>query len=112
MKTSYFGKSKDNPNAISIARITPRWFRGKIYIDLAPSFDLIRKYKKGIINEERYSFLYKKDILGNLDPDKVLNDLGENAVLLCYETSDKFCHRHLVAEWLMKYCDIVIEEIT
>jgi uncharacterized protein (DUF488 family) len=25
---------------------------------------------------------------------------GENAILLCYENADSFCHRQLVAKWL------------
>ena len=34
-----------------------------------------------------------------------LNDLaqGNDIALLCYESSEKFCHRHLVAEWLNKH---------
>jgi uncharacterized protein (DUF488 family) len=27
----------------------------------------------------------------------------EGKVLLCYEKSGDFCHRHLVAEWLRRY---------
>lgn len=25
---------------------------------------------------------------------------GKDCALVCYEAPDKFCHRHLVAEWL------------
>lgn len=25
---------------------------------------------------------------------------GSNAYLLCYETPEKFCHRHMLAAWL------------
>ena len=28
---------------------------------------------------------------------------GRDIVLVCYEGPSKFCHRHLVAEWLNKY---------
>jgi hypothetical protein len=31
---------------------------------------------------------------------EVLRDLGDDAVLLCYEKPGQFCHRHLVAQWL------------
>jgi len=31
---------------------------------------------------------------------KDLQKMGDNVVLLCFETPDKFCHRHLVATWL------------
>ena len=41
------------------------------------------------------------EVLKNLDPNKVYNDL-DGAVLLCYEESYEFCHRHIVASWLNK----------
>jgi len=46
--------------------------------------------------------------LSKLDPVSVVEELktksqGQPVVLLCYEKSGSFCHRHLVAEWLNKY---------
>ena len=45
------------------------------------------------------------------DPKEVYKDLGKDAVILCYETSDKFCHRHIVAKWLSESLGINIQEI-
>jgi uncharacterized protein (DUF488 family) len=41
----------------------------------------------------------------------VFNELGEDAILLCWESPEKFCHRHLVADWLSKKLDIKITEL-
>jgi uncharacterized protein (DUF488 family) len=40
------------------------------------------------------------ETLSKLDPATVYSELGESAILLCYERSEEFCHRHLVAKWL------------
>ncbi len=37
--------------------------------------------------------------------------LGEDAIILCWEKSGKFCHRYLVARWIEKYLNIDIKEI-
>ena len=29
-----------------------------------------------------------------------LQKIGKDIILLCYETPEKFCHRHSVAKWL------------
>ena len=45
------------------------------------------------------------------------NELGENAVLLCYEKWDDiknnktFCHRRIVAKWLEDNLGVKIQEI-
>ena len=101
MKTSYFAKSKNNPNAVVITSGKPRWYKGKWYAKLAPPKELVISYKKGEINEEQYTEIYLKCIKDrNLTPQEVLNDLGNDAILLCYEGKGKFCHRHIAAEWL------------
>lgn len=57
-------------------------------------------------DEEQYEKMYREQILDKLDPLEVYNDLGEDAILLCYESYTKceagetFCHRHMVARWL------------
>lgn len=105
IKTSYFAKYK-KPNGVAITLYPPKWYDGPVYKDLAPT-DKILDWFKGLPKEEQetpktariYEALYRRDVLAHLDVHKVANDL-ENKVLLCYETSDKFCHRHVVAKWL------------
>ena len=112
MKTSYFGNKTvtDNPNAVSIARWPPRWWDGRRrYILLAPSIDLLNRYKAGLSWLD-YVKEYQRDVLDKLDPTKVLADLGDEAILLCWEKTREECHRRLVAEWLAKHLNIKVPE--
>lgn len=111
MNTSYFGKlSKiDNKNAVSIAAKSPDFYKGREYKKLAPKYWFFKKYKDDG-DEEFYTKQYCKEVLDKLDAKEVYEELGEDAVLLCWESSEKFCHRHLVAEWLENKLDIVIRE--
>ena len=110
MQSSYFSKSSKNPNAVSIAGKAPSWYEGREYKKLAPSYWFFKKYKEDG-DKESYIEQYNKEVLDKLDPKEVHEELGEDSVLLCWENSEKFCHRHLVADWLMKNLDIEIGEI-
>lgn len=69
---------------------------------LAPTWDLVNKYKSGKISEyeytndynelinRRYKFLFKSDI----------QKLNKNLILVCYCQSGQFCHRYLAAKFL------------
>jgi uncharacterized protein (DUF488 family) len=39
-------------------------------------------------------------LLARLDPRLVARELGDGAVLLCWESDPALCHRTAVAEWL------------
>ncbi len=110
MKTSYYSKSGSMPNAVSIAGKAPVWFKGREYKKLAPKYWFFQRYKEDG-DEEFYTEQFQKEVLDPLDPKKVFEELGEDAIILCWEGKDKFCHRHLVADWLSKNLDIEIEEI-
>lgn len=109
MNTSYFAKYKGE-NAVSIAGKAPDWYKGREYKKLAPKYWFFKAYKDGDITEEEYTLCYYKEILGFLNPETVYKELGENAVLLCWEKSG-FCHRHIVARWLEKELGIEIKEL-
>jgi hypothetical protein len=110
MKTSYYAKSAKNPNAVSIAGRAPEWFTGREYKKLAPKVWFFKKYKEDG-DEEFYKIHYKKEVLDVLDPKVVYEELGENAILLCWEASGKFCHRHLASKWLADKLNICIQEL-
>jgi hypothetical protein len=110
MKTSYFAKSGREPNAVSIAGSCPHWFTGLQYKKLAPKYWFFKKYKEDG-DKEFYKEQYRKEVLDTLDPVQVYNELGENAILVCWEKTGKFCHRNLVREWLKKKGNIIIDEI-
>lgn len=110
MNTSNYAKNANNPNAVSIAGKSPEWFNGREYKKLAPRFWFFKKYKEdGDANY--YTEKYVEEVLNKLNPQQVYNDLGKDAVLLCWENEDEFCHRHLVAYWLEQNLGIEIKEI-
>lgn len=116
MKTGYFGKvksySKDKGyRFVSIARFAKFW-NGETYIKLAPPPEIIK-----IKDKELYTKLYYEKVLNKLNSQEVFNELGDNAVLLCYEkytdieNGISFCHRRIVAEWFENNLGIKVEEL-
>lgn len=107
IQTSYYAKYKGD-NAVSIAGKCPTWYKGREYKKLAPSYWFFKKYKEDG-DKQFYTEQYQKEILDKLDPQHVYEELGENAVLLCWEKSG-FCHRFLVSKWLEEKLGIEIKE--
>lgn len=103
MKTSYFAKVKNlyGENLVSIALKTPSNFRGQSYDPLAPSWEIFNGFIYEGKSKKWYIEEYNK-ILDKLNPNDVVDKLGNDAILCCWEGPNKFCHRHLVAEWLTK----------
>ena len=113
--TSYFGNYRNFPeNAliINVSRYPPKDSNAVSWIAVAPSAELLKLYKAGIYSEEDYvriynvqlSYLNKKQIIQALEEH---NQEYGNVILCCYEKKGKFCHRHLLADWL----NIGIEEL-
>ena len=104
--TSYFSsKIYNKENGISISRYVAFW-EGKSYPLLYPSVELLKWWKNltkkqqhNIWLRDQYEQAYFNETLNKLDPHIVAAEL-EGKVLLCYEKSEDFCHRHIVAEWL------------
>lgn len=114
MNTSYFYSKllKPGMNLISIAYLTPK-INGlliKQYTPLFPNKEWVRDYKSNKITIFQYTVKYM-DLLFKLDPKKVVKDLGDDAILLCYEKPKKFCHRKLVAMWLESNLGIEVKEL-
>lgn len=107
--TSYFAaKNKwTYENALSIAGKTPDE-RIQKYKSLAPTWEIFKQYKE-TGNQKEYIRSYYRDVLKKLDPQKVAEDCN-GKVLLCYEKPSNFCHRQIVAKWLMKTvkdCEVI-----
>lgn len=109
MQTSYFSKYRNRPNGVSIALYPPKGFPGRLYPQLAPLPWIFYALKNGG-TEEEYVKNYQEYVLNKLDPKQVYEDLGPDAVLLCYEKAGSFCHRNIVAKWLMDNLNITITE--
>jgi hypothetical protein len=89
---------------VSIAFHSPKAYHGRSYRALAPRQKMLK------MDEATYRVEYQK-ILDKLNPRKVFADLGEDAILLCWEPPGKFCHRRLVAEWLEKHLEVSVPEM-
>lgn len=91
-------------------------YEGDSYPSLAPkrAFWDIWKNNIGKISDEEnnryYVQEYYNQVLKGLNPEKVYEDLI-NHILLCYEESEDFCHRHIVAAWLELLLNEHIPEI-
>lgn len=94
---------------VSIAQYMPAKINLPNDNRLAPSYSLLYDYKEGKINEDEYTHRYYDEVLSKLDP-KIIGNKFENKVLLCYEGLGKFCHRHIVADWL-RDAGFVVEEL-
>lgn len=105
--TSYFANVRNISNTIlpcAIVYKPPQGFIGLHYPKLGPSYSIFSEYKIKN-NTNRYIQRFYNEILSNLNPQKVVNDLyqlsnGNDIVLLCYDKPNAFCHRHLVSKWL------------
>ena len=105
--TSYFAMLRripDNIVPISICLKAPYWYKGIQYKTLAPTGDIFSQHKANP-NEDLYTTRFNHEVLGVLDREQVVREIerlgdGNDVVLLCYEKSTSFCHRHLVAAWL------------
>lgn len=109
METSYFAKSNNHPNAVCITVEPPRFYKGRTCKKLAPKEWFLKKYQYDH-DEEFYTKKFYEEVLDKLDPAEVLKELGEDAILLCWEGKDKFCHRHLVAKWFFDTLGIEVKE--
>lgn len=110
--TSNYARHAKDPNAVSISLGGgPWWYKGAKYPDLAPSPELLREYKSGKIDEKGYTVWYLRLLTErNLDPYKVVNDMSDGRIMLCYESPNAFCHRHIVAYWITKHTGIPVHE--
>lgn len=82
------------------------------YPPLAPTWEIVREYKEGKINREKYTELYLDLLVGRgKSPQEIVDELPEGAVLLCYESPKDFCHRHVAARWLMQGASVEIVEL-
>jgi Domain of unknown function DUF488 len=103
--TSNFARSSKDPNAVAISQGVPRRYKGRRYITLAPPRWLLNAKDPELFDRE-----YRKQ-LDALDAKQVAEELGPNAILLCWESFNARCHRRFVAEWLEEKLGIVVPEL-
>lgn len=107
--TSYFASKKYNKkDGVSVARYCGFW-KGDQCNELMPSASLLqwwknlpKAYQEHKYYQEEYYKHYYEETLQYLNPHNIAADY-DNKVLLCYEKTGEFCHRHLIAHWLKTY---------
>jgi len=117
IKTANFNILKKNEvyGAISISLFPSKFNDVKFeYKALAPNYKILDNLKNKKINQEKFIQLYKEQ-LSELNPKNVFEHLiiltgGFEPVLMCHCAKTKFCHRHLVADWLEKHLEVDIKE--
>lgn len=115
--TGSYDKCKSgNLISISFDKGKDAGFNGKAITELAPFRDFFHIWRDNIgkIPEEENTRFYikqyynkvlsKVDIMGLLEKE-------ENPILLCYEDSEEFCHRHVLAEYINIKYGIFVPEI-
>lgn len=91
-------------------------YKGDCYLKLAPLESFFRVWRNNPNslsekeNNEYYIREFYYNILKNLDPSEVYQEI-DNSILLCYEDNLDFCHRHIVSAWLELFLNIEIQEI-
>lgn len=117
--TSSFSVSKGlDPSkylVVSISRFPPKWFHGVMCFEFAPSSQLLHDYHDGMA-QCLYVYRYRTEVLERGDVHKVFERLagisqGRDIVLCCFESAGKFCHRHLLADYVKEVWGYSINEL-
>lgn len=91
-------------NLISVAGKCPNDFQFKQFKKLAPKYVWWKEWHDKHLSNEYYINKYLETVLNHLNPIeiyfKLTNNNTSDVVLLCWETPNLFCHRHLIANWL------------
>jgi len=105
IQTSSFTNGWHHPKAVAVCRFPPPNWRGRVYEPLAPPAWALK-----IKDAERFGRVYTAQLQAP-NAREVYEELGADAVLLCYEREGEFCHRRIVAAWLEAELGIEIPEL-
>lgn len=108
--TSNYARQKDNPLAIAISREPPEWYEGEHFEQLAPTWELITAFRSGKIDEAQYAKQYLLQLKQRKIDPYIFAEFPDGTMLLCYESPNKFCHRHLLSMWVENKTGMVIPE--
>jgi hypothetical protein len=106
---SNFRTAGKDSRAISIAAITPKWYKGAVRKDLAPKLSTVVKAKKGDMTMMEYIGEYV-NIIYSHDLDQLATEL-DGHILLCYCSKNDVCHRMLLGAYLRIETGIEVDEI-
>ena len=91
-------------------------YSGDCFLELAPKREFFKtwRHNRGLVDEitnnEYYMREFYTQVLKPLNPEEIYEKL-DNSILLCYEESNEFCHRHIVAAWFELTLGVTVKEI-
>ena len=129
--TSYYGNYKNIPKnlmCVQISRTCPDGLENNDNFTkvqnsiLAPSDELLYNMKSGKLSETEYKRQYLVELLQNIQSkgfknlkeyifeiEKTYNSFQskwDGIIFMCYESPEKFCHRHIIRNLLTKVYNI------
>ena len=115
--TGYYNKAnkyrKEGLKVVSISRTDPKGVEldGKL-INLSPDSNTLWQLKNGEIDEEEYTrrYIAHLESIGIRDILLMIHQFGDEVVLCCWESPEKFCHRHLLADYINKNSKLKVYE--
>ena len=119
IRTSYYYKVRNKAEdyyKVAISLTAPTGEYDSNAVKLAPTQDMLWYYKNSFISEAEYTRMYK-EILDKLKSDGALSGFVEDfkehdkVLLLCYEGKYKFCHRHILDDYLNRHYALDITEL-
>lgn len=107
IQTSYFASKAPSERKVSIAKWSPRWFRGQRASMLAPSNPKTVEWKKAYLADLEERFPNGEGLLQYLQE---IEQTTPEAILCCYEKEKGECHRSVLAEYAKEHLGIEIPE--
>ena len=104
------GLSWRDRRVVSIARTRPAGFRGRSAEWLFPSAELLDAYRRGQVHPAEYRRRYLAQ-LEDVPAAEIVQRLGADAILVCWERAGSFCHRRVLAEKIEKELGILVPEL-
>lgn len=91
---------RENFRLISISITKPNWCHETCKV-LMPSWSLFVDYQHGEVSKQEYIRRFNLQ-LADISAERIVKagKVLDNSILLCWEPSSEFCHRHIVAAWL------------
>ena len=108
MKTSCFS-NYNGDKGVAICIYPPSNWTGASFQDLCPDKSDFYLIRSGNMTNKEYEKSYRKKVLSKLNPQEVYDKL-KDSVLLCWEKSEEFCHRRIVAAWIKEELGIEVPE--
>ncbi len=112
-------QEKEKYYPIPISTTIPNWYSDyeEHHTFISP-YNILPRYKSGKITWEEYTIEYIEllDELEKMDSiyefySKIEEETNREVVLLCYESNNKPCHRHILADYLNKKYNVNIKEL-